>query len=350
MEEPTLFPLPPERDTRFKNLVALLIIVTGLFVGSLFVDIAQLISGTGFSGTALREQTVLESAGKTWVAFTEPAIHVQVITDENCVDCNPDDALVWMRRILPTLSAKRVAADSFEGGALIAKHGIIALPAFVFDTAINTTDFYAEAAPLFHQTGSEYFFDMNKIGLPVGKYLKAPETGDGDIRLGNNGAATTVTVFTDFTCEHCKSYHATLKKLLTEYGDQISLVIKLFPLPSHPQSQVAALAASCANAQGFYLPYTDILFERQADWSARTNSLTALKNYAWLVKGMKGTDFARCLDQETYAAQIETNFTEGTDFNIQTAPATFINEEFVSGAAPIEDLREILEAELTPQE
>lgn len=350
MEESTLFPMPPERDVRFKNTVALLIVFAGLFVGSLFVDVAQLITGTGFSGTALREQSVLETAGKTWVAFTEPAIGVQVITDDQCADCTPDDALVWMRRIIPTLSAKHVAYDSFEGSALIAKHGITTLPAFVFDTTIDTSDFYAEAAPLFRKTGSEYFFDMNKIGLPVGKYLKAPETGEGDIRLGNSGASTVVTVFTDFTCEHCKDYHATLKQLLSDYGDRVSFVVKLFPLPSHPQSDNAALAAACANAQGLFLPYTDILFQRQADWSERANSVPTLKNYAWLVKGMKGTDFAKCLDQQTYASLVEANFTEGTDFNIQAAPATFINEEFVSGAAPIEDIREILEAKLASQE
>ncbi len=347
---PTFTPVTPSPETKLKNLFALVIILAGLFVGSLFVDVAQLITGNGFSGTALREQTVLETSGKTWVAYAEPAIQVQVVTDEACIDCAPDEALLWMRRIVPTLSAKKVAFDSFEGKELIARHDLKSLPAFVFDKQVETTDFYLEAAPLFHAEGEEYFFDMNKIGLPVGKYLVAPEYKEGDIRLGNAGAQTTMTIFTDFACEYCKSYHATYKKLIETYSDRVAFIIKHFPLPNHPQAENAALAASCAQAQDLFLPYADILFERQEEWSIRTNALQTLKNYAWRVRGMNGRDFAACMDEKRFASALEINKTEGADFNLQAAPATFVDEEFFSGDAPLEDIQTLLDAHLADEE
>ncbi len=344
---PTFTPVTSSDETKRKNLFALVIILTGLFVGSLFVDVAQIVTGSGFSGTALREQTVLETTGKTWVAYTEPVIGVQVITDDACVDCVPDEALLWMRRIVPTLSAKKVAYDSFEGKELIARHGIKSLPAFVFEKQVETTDFYLEAAPLFQAEGNEYFFDMNKIGLPVGKYLVAPEYSQGDIRLGHTGATTTMTIFTDFACEYCKSYHATYKKLIEIYGDRVTFVIKHFPLPNHPQAETAAMAASCAHAQNLFLPYSDILFERQGEWSARTDSVQTLKNYAWRVRGMNGRDFAACMDEKRFVSLLEANMAEGAEFNLQAAPATFINEEFLSGDVPQEDLQTLLDERLS---
>ncbi len=347
---PTLAPVTSSVEMKLKNTFALIIILVGLFVGSLFVDVAQLITGSGFSGTALREQTVLESSGKTWVAYTAPTIGVSVITDDDCVDCAPDEALLWMRRIMPTVNAKKVAYDSLEGQELIVRHEINSLPAFVFDKAVETTDFYLEAGPLFYVHGDEYFFDMNKIGLPVGKYLSAPVYSEGDIQFGNAEAAIPVTIFTDFACEYCKGYHATYRKLVETYGDRVAFTIKHFPLPNHPQAEAAALAASCANAQGLFLPYADILFERQAEWAERANSVQALKNYAWRVKGMKGNDFARCMDTQQFSSVLEANKAEGTSFNLQAAPATFVGSEFVSGAAPYEDIRLLIETILSSGE
>ena len=106
---------------RMQNLTSAVILFAGLFVGSLFVDIGQLISKEGFSPRAVRENNVLEAAGKTWVAYADPKVGVKVITDGSCEACAPDEALVWLRRILPTMEATPVEASSDEGRALIEK-------------------------------------------------------------------------------------------------------------------------------------------------------------------------------------------------------------------------------------
>lgn len=348
MEPTPLFSYPSTStpEAKLKNCFALIILLAGLFVGSLFLDVAQLLSGSGFSGTALREQNVLETAGKTWVAYTEPAIQVKVVSDDTCIDCAPDEALLWMRRIMPTLNAEKVAYDSFEGKTLITTHALKSLPAFIFDSNVTTTDFYLEAAPLFHQSGQEYFFDMHKIGLPVGKYLSEPSYTDGDIRLGNAGSPVSVTIFTDFACEYCKDYHTTYKQLIEEYGERVAFVMKHFPLPTHPEAEAAALAASCASEQDLFLPYADILFERQAEWTTGNQTLTRLKNYAWRVKGMNGRDLATCIDEKRFSGIVESNRTMASEFNLQAAPATFVGSDFISGAAPKEEIQKLIEGKL----
>lgn len=333
-------------ETKLKNSFALIILLSGLFVGSLFLDIGQLITGSGFSGSALKEQTVLESHDKTWVAYTNPAINVSVVNDENCFECDPSEALLWMRRIMPTLNAKKIAYDSFEGKELIIKHGINALPAFVFGNEVESTNFYAEAGPLFTKTGDHLFFDMNKIGLPVGKYLKAPEYQEGDIRLGNPEGVVVVTIFSDFACDYCKEHFTTLQTLVSEFGDRVAFVFKHFPLPTHPQGEIAALAASCADAQGNFLPYASLLFEKQTDWAERKDSTQTLKNYAWRIKGMKGQEFSQCLTEKRFQNTLTANTDLANTYNLQAAPVTFIGTEYVSGAAPKEVLVELIETAL----
>lgn len=95
-------PTADVQKTKIQNLTSILILMTGLFAGSLFVDIGQLVTREGYSPRAVREFNILEAAGKTWVAYTDPKVDVKVITDSTCTKCSPDEALVWFRRILPT--------------------------------------------------------------------------------------------------------------------------------------------------------------------------------------------------------------------------------------------------------
>lgn len=329
-------------SSREKNLIATLIVAAGLFLGSLSVDMVQLYTGEGFSGHVIRDFNLLEAGGKTWVAYNEPRVPLHVITDETCADCNPDEALVWLRRIVPTIDAQRVEAKSFEGQKLITTYGLKTLPGFLFGKTIERADFFTEAAPLFREVNGQYVFDMNRLGLPVGKYLTAPEISDQDIFIGNREASVKLILFTDFECQYCKTFHAEYTKVLKEYGDRVALVVKHLPLPSHTQAETAAGAAQCANDQGKFLEYSNLLFERQSEWSKQRGS-QLMKNYAYRVRGMNARDFARCLDTSKYVDKIASDIQIAQEFNIGATPAMFIGTDFVNGSAPFEDLKSIID-------
>lgn len=328
-----------------KNLYAVLVVLTGLFVGSLFVDLGQLITGSGFSAPAIRAHDILVSGGKTWVGYSEPKVSVKVISDEQCAECDPSEALLWLRRIVPTIEAERIDISSETGKRLADSFRLVTVPAFVFDSAVKETEFYAQAEPLFREESQGLVFDMNMIGMPIGRYLVAPETGEGDITIGSADAPVTLMVFSDFQCQYCKEYHATYKKLLTEYGDQLRLVWKHLPLPIHPQAEKAAEAAQCAAAQNQFMPYADILFEKQGEWG-RANGERRFKDYAWRVRGLDGRAFTRCIDEKASTEKVAADAALATDFHLESAPASFVNREFVSGAAPYADLKAAIESAL----
>lgn len=345
MEQTPLFRTPDERSAREKNLIALLILIAGLFLGSVAIDIAQLFVGSGFSERAVRTHDLLVAGGKTWVAYTDPKVTLRVVTDTDCAECDPDEALVWLRRIVPTVEAVKIEDDTDEGKQLIQDYGLRTLPSFVFGPTVTATDFYREAEPLFLEKNDQYVFDMNRIGLPIGKYLVAPSVGESRIILGNREAGLTVTLFSDFQCQFCASFHTEFKKLVTEYGDRVRFVFKHLPLPNHLQAENAAQAAECAFEQGKFNEYSDWLFARQVEWG-KIEGLQAFKNAAWRIAGMNGAEFSRCLESGRHTKTITRDLMDAQDFGLVSAPTTFIGTEVVTGAASFADLQPIMDQAL----
>ncbi|MBI2439668.1 MAG: DsbA family protein [Candidatus Moranbacteria bacterium] len=327
-----------------RNLAALAVLLAGLFVGGLFVDFGQLLTGQGFSGGALRDHAIVETAGKVWVSYDEPKVEVQVITDENCIACDPSEALLWLRRVIPTLEASPVDGDSELGRLLVARFQIKSLPAFIFSENIEETDFFAQASSLFEKQDERYFFDMGKIGLPVGKYLQLPRIDDTDIILGVKDAPVKIVEFADFQCPYCRAFHLDIERLLKEYEGKVTFVYKHLPLSFHNQAENAALAAFCAHDQGKFRQYAALLFAKQEEWS-KTSGVQAFKNYAWRL-GLQNNQFATCLDTKKYLDKVNADQLEAAQFSIGGTPGTFVNGTFLSGAVGFETLKKAVEDEL----
>lgn len=341
---------PKENETteknegKIKNLVALGILLTGLFIGSLFVDFAQLMTGSGFSQSVVEEYDLLQTGGKTWVAYKEPKVSVRVITDESCAQCDPREALVWLRRVMPTIEASSVESASPQGMQLIEQMHIVSLPAFIFSREVTSTDFYSQASSLFREEEGKYFFDMGKIGLSIGKYLTLPEVNDDDSMSGPRDARVTIIEFSDFQCAYCKTFQSDLNLVLKEYAGKVLFVYKHLPLSSHAQAENASLASLCANEQGKFQVYADYLFAKQDEWG-KTAGTQKFKDYSWRT-GLNGRTFAKCLDTKKYQNKVQSDRAEANKFSLTGTPSTFINGVFLSGAVTKDVLKQVIDEEL----
>lgn len=343
-EEPVMDEERIDAKTKVQTLVSLSILLSGLFIGSLFVDVAQLMTREGYSRRAVRSANILESAGKTWVAYADPKVSVKVITDDTCEKCSPDEALVWFRRILPTMEATPFDASSDDGKALISEFGIKTLPAFIFSGEIAGTDFYAAAEEIFSERDGSYIIDTIRLGIPPGKYVSIPEVGEDAIVIGSRDASLSVVEYADFQCPYCKSFHPTADRIVSEYGDRIAFVHKQLPLPFHAQAETAALASECANEQGKFREYASMLFAKQAEWGV-TQDARSFKTYAAILR-LKTADFNDCLDSGKYADKVAADIAEAESFGVDGTPGIFVGNEFFSGAVPYDQIREAIDAAL----
>lgn len=327
-----------------QNLISAVILLAGLFAGSLFVDVAQLVRRNGFSERSLTQTDLFESGGKTWVAYAEPIVKVSVINDETCEKCNSSEALIWLRRVMPTMKAEEISFDSPEGKSIIEKYGIKTLPAFVFSDAVSKTDFFSQAQVLFEKEENEYVLKTQELGLAPGKYLELPKVDEKTSSFGNSDSKVRVVVFSDFQCPYCKSFWKTLRESMKKNAEKAFFAYKHFPLSFHPQANNAALAAECAAEQKKFWEYGDKLFDSQQDWASSTG-VQKFKDYARSM-GLNASQFNKCLDEQKYQDIIVSDGEEAGNFGIAGTPGTFINSDFKSGVISEEELESAINDEL----
>jgi protein-disulfide isomerase len=332
-------------DKKIKNLVAISILLFGLFLGSLFVDVSQLIRGSGYSQKNLSKSDIFEANGRTWVAYSEPAVPVTVISDDQCEKCRPDEVLVWLRQVMPTVSSEKVSYVSNQGKELISQFQIKTLPAFIFDQNVNKTELFTQAKELFEPNSGSYVLNIQALGLPAGKYLALPEVNPGDAVLGNTDAKVKVIIFSDFECPYCKLFYTVLRDTMKNYQDKVLFAFKEFPLDIHPEAVSASLAAQCALEQNKFWEYADILYAKQSEWGNAKN-IVKFKDYARVLK-LNAPQFNECLDSKKYQDKIDADKNEAGNFSITGTPTIFINDQVESGAITTDQLKTDIEAALS---
>ncbi|MDG2050871.1 MAG: thioredoxin domain-containing protein [Myxococcota bacterium] len=158
--------------------------------------------------------------------------------------------------------------------------------------------------------------------------------------LGPPSAPVTLVEFSDFQCPYCARAVPTLKALREKYPDELRVVYRHMPLGFHPNARAAAIAATCADAQGLFWPYHDQLFEQQ-------NALTAedLMTHAEAV-GLDAVTFKVCLEAPETAATVDADNLAAESAGVTGTPAFFINGIFLSGAQPLEVFEAVIDEEL----
>ena len=113
---------------------------------------------------------------------------------------------------------------------------------------------------------------------------------------GPKDAPITIVEFSDYECPFCKQWHEQVwNQLEKKYGNQIRLVYRDFPLYGlHDNAAPAAEAAHCADEQGKYWPYHDMLFSGDYQLSRQSYEAIAVR------LGLDSAKFAACLDAGTY--------------------------------------------------
>ena len=166
------------------------------------------------------------------------------------------------------------------------------------------------------------------------------EVDAGDPVFGPAAASVEIVEFSDFQCPFCQRLTATLEQLKTQYGGDIRLVFKDYPLPNHAQAFKAAEAGLCAHEQGKFWELHDTMFSRQDELR-----VDDLKRHAGEL-GLDQTAFDACLDSGRFAAQVTADLTAGQQYGVSSTPTVFINGRAVMGAAPFEVFDEIIREEL----
>jgi len=132
---------------------------------------------------------------------------------------------------------------------------------------------------------------------------------DDDPFKGNENAPVTIVEFSDFQCPFClRFYEQTLPSIIENYVDtgKVKFVYRDLPLDSlHPNARPVHIASECADEQGKFWGYHDMLFDNQSEWARlpAADLQSTLTKYASDL-GLESAIFEACLESDAIADEV----------------------------------------------
>jgi protein-disulfide isomerase len=178
-------------------------------------------------------------------------------------------------------------------------------------------------------------------------YLKAPPRFRAQVPTGGapfqgpENAPVTIVTFEDYQCPFCKQVQPMFAKLLSRYGGRVRLVHKDFPMDViHPQARQAAEAGRCADRQGKFWRFHDILYANSP--KAGPENLRSFAQQA----GLDVNSFEECVKNGEFKSAVQRDTTEAAQLGITGTPTFFINGREMTGVQPFTALQSVIEEEL----
>lgn len=165
-------------------------------------------------------------------------------------------------------------------------------------------------------------------------------SADDDPAHGPVDAPVVMIEFSDFNCPYCGRFaRETLPLLRENYEDRIRFVYRDYPILGDSSFQ-AAIAAECANDQGAFWEFHDLLFENQRGF-----------NQAMFIRfgeelGLNIEQFTTCQNDPAIRDEIGGDYTEANRLRVSGTPTFFINGRRVVGAQPYEVFQSAIDEEL----
>lgn len=161
---------------------------------------------------------------------------------------------------------------------------------------------------------------------------------------GSPNARYTLVEYGDYECPRCGSLFLTIRQLHKQFGEEVRLVFRHYPLSGiHPHAQKAAEAAEAAGAQNHFWGMHDLLFEHQ-------DALRAKDLYRY--SGQLGLDTKRFrseLEAHAWEERVRDDFRRGVANGVYGTPGLFINGIRYNGGLDLASILNKLNAESLSQ-
>ncbi len=202
----------------------------------------------------------------------------------------------------------------------------------------NSNKFYVTADGKHAVTGDiipfgEKPFEQDRLKLKKG--VNGPAKGP-------DKAPVMIVEFSDLQCPHCKQVAPTIEQLLAQVPDA-RFVFQNFPLPNHNWAEKAAGYADCIGraSNDAVWKFIEKTFEQQESITP-ANADEKLKAIA-TESGARPDEIAACSAKPETKARIQASLALGKSVGVSGTPAIFINGRMLSGSAPLEVLKQVVD-------
>lgn len=165
--------------------------------------------------------------------------------------------------------------------------------------------------------------------------------------LGKAQAPVTIVNYSDFMCPYCTILANQIEpKLIHDYVDtgKVRYITREMAFLT-PASQDAAEAAACAEDQGKFWPYHNLLYAARASASDGIYTASRLKDNA-VQLGINTARFDACLDSHIHENEVKHLTQTALAGGINGTPTVYINGQPLVGGQPYDAYRQAIDAAL----
>ena len=231
-----------------------------------------------------------------------------------------------------------IHGPSLAIGAGIAS--IVTIIAFMgFDGISNQSELVIEPAPTVQQVGPS-------------KITTETFLANGSPVLGDSDAPITLIEFGDYQCHFCNVFfHSTEDDILKNYVEtgKVKMIFKDYNIIG-PDSINASHGAHCANDQGLFWEYHDILY---SNWAGENNGWASSENLGKFAQeiGLDMDIWSECMVKAIHSQTILASNKDAKNLELTGTPAFFVigpdgKTTKLFGAQPFETFKNIFENEL----
>lgn len=175
------------------------------------------------------------------------------------------------------------------------------------------------------------------IGWLIYSSVNKPQYDAPDVArpfLGREDASIVIDEYSDFQCPACKVANVLVKNWDEQYGANIRINYRHLPLQQiHQYAFGAALASECANDQGKFWEYHDLLFGYQEVGL----QVSTLKEIAQNLK-LDTEKFNACLDSKAHKGIVNNDLKKASQLNLNGTPSFLYNGNYVKDRGAIEGM------------
>ena len=173
--------------------------------------------------------------------------------------------------------------------------------------------------------------------------------------LGDSNAPVTLVEFGDYQCHFCNVFfHSTEGDILTNYVEtgKVRMIFKDYNIIG-PDSVNASHGAHCANDQGMFWEYHDILYN---NWTGENNGWASSENLLRMAQeiGLDADVWSQCMIDGNHSQIIVASNDDARALELTGTPAFFVigpdgKVTRLFGAQPYETFERTFETELEKQ-
>jgi protein-disulfide isomerase len=133
----------------------------------------------------------------------------------------------------------------------------------------------------------------------------------------------------DYQCPPCGLLYPELKKIESEYGNQVQIVFHQFPLMKlHKNALAAAHAAEAARNQNKFWEMHDRLYRNQSAWAEQEDPRPIFVSYAREL-GLNVQEFRNDMESNQVDQRISADIQRGASLGVTGTPTVFLDSHML---------------------